>query len=274
MTLRILALIVLSLVISNGIAKDLAYLCYDCSDSEAANLAKRKGSNGDQVFVLDVVLETVRGYEVQVWTERDVEANGRVQNIRIATPITPTSRQVNAGQTVIQKVKQSGGSAWRETVQYSGEFANSPMTAHTALAYNAAMSNVIDYFGDPGSNQKVAIISYAVETFELPEVNILIDVEFPDGSKLTLKYNRSMSTFEFVPGSAKDADNNTIPETLHSVSNNFYFSGGGSGGTYGQMYNYFGLMGWGWSGSSGSVGTTCKISDGKMTCSPIPSSQE
>lgn len=115
-------------------------------------------------------------------------------------------------------IKRSGASAAGKEL---------PMSAYEALSNSSRMNNLLDHM----HNRYPSIIAGANSVFRVfnpvtwlnsNAASVRVEVRFPDGTRLEVVYSYKKNKWERVPNSAKDAHNNSIPETREEFAERGY----------------------------------------------------
>lgn len=251
---------------------DSGYFCNGCSLSEMQLKARGKGQyNGEIVYIIDVRNNITRAYQTQIWSEPD---SNRIIKRAVLVDGNPTIlSKINDFIVEMQRADQENPIV-PVNVEPVIPFMGTTMNAYHIVAYSSARNTLSEWLSsnqvDNYLNQVTANLMSVLNT----PIIIVVTVNFPDGSEAVFTYsNGTLGKYEYRPGSAQDSDNNSIPETANQASGRYNFSGGN--GNYNAMTSHFNLLGLTVSSTgSGSVATSCSVSDGKVTCSPIPESSE
>jgi hypothetical protein len=251
---------------------DSGYFCNGCSSSEMQLTARGKGQyNGEIVYIMDVRNNITRAYQIQIWSEPD---SNRV--IKRAVSVEGDSTILSKINDFIVEMQKNNkeNPVVPVTVDAAIPFMGTTMNAYHIVAYSSARNTLSEWLSSNQiDNYLTQVTANLMSVLKTPIV-IVVTVNFPDGSEVVFTYsNASLGKYEYRPGTAQDSDNNSIPETRNQASGGYIFSGGN--GNYNAMISHFNLLGLTVSSTgSGSIATSCSVSGGKVTCSPIPESRE
>jgi len=102
-----------------------------------------------------------------------------------------------------------------------------PMSAYEALSNSSKMNNLIVHMHSrypsliAGANSVFRVFN-PVTWLKSDAASVRVEVRFPDGTRLEVVYNNEKNNWERVPNSAKDAHNNSIPETREEFAEGGY----------------------------------------------------
>ncbi|MBK0025188.1 hypothetical protein IAE57_03355 [Stenotrophomonas sp. S48] len=102
----------------------------------------------------------------------------------------------------------------------------------------------------------ISAFSQAIQSTLLPTpISIINRVPFPDGSYILVNYNWNVRDYSYIPGSARDAVGNIIPDSQKDVANqdqatqNYEFPNSPAGyGSGEEMVRHLDRLGVGWDG--------------------------
>lgn len=144
-----------------------------------------------------------------------LHANAKVS---VNADLTPSTRlgddgYINAYDALHSTQNMDTVRAWLLSTDYTS--ANTVGLSDNGIAFpslSAAISQLLN-------NIKTSVISFHYD------VNVI--VVFHDGSQMTFAFDSPNGRWEFVPGTARDAHGNLVPDSYESV-----------GGSYGTTYNF------------------------------------
>lgn len=102
-----------------------------------------------------------------------------------------------------------------------------PMSAYDALGNSSRMNNLLDHMHSrypsiiAGANSVFRVFN-PVTWLNSHAASVRVEVRFPDGTRLEVVYSYEKNKWERVPNSAKDAHNNSIPETREEFAEGGY----------------------------------------------------
>lgn len=198
---------------------------YVCDSSCSGNYSKavevsQSYPSGTLFSVIDVENDVVDSYES---VQRYMPAAG--EYIYMSTPVPVTANAISVLDDLLE-LKQSADEL---KVEVPGDVADS---VHDVITTSSIANDVSDYVGDFVNrdflDNATLFLNRLGSMTQLIEVPLAIKVEFSDGSSaiyiLTHQTTNGETVFEIAEGSARDSDNNSLPEDQSDIPGTWLFT--------------------------------------------------
>lgn len=219
----LLALILFGSLQLTAQAQDIrAFPCNNCTDTDMESVAVSKGVGIKYVY--DLSGGFLSGYHV---TREDLQPG---QWTLVASPFEPESWMLEQYALLHQFYLTNGNALHgREAVSAQAE-SGGHVNGYDVTGSSVDRNRVSDYLGGNFTTVFASVMGSFGRAIRLggiltPDVQLTVQVLFPDGSKAIYKFNWDTKKWEYVPKSAVDSNGNSIPESPEDLVNGTVGSG-------------------------------------------------